>query len=203
MFKRLNIFAILLFFLVNSLAFAKYDEILQHKIAMNDRQSTLKDLSALIIIDKQKELYHETLVNINPYPNIDFKHKSKKYLSQFDNFIRSLMPYILIKLKNKDINGELPTLFKAINLAKKMDQNLKITSLEKATFDFLLQSLQTENVLRACGQMMSRYADKQKEIEIHLDRIEPNLNQRVVKDLKKIEKDLYLISSDLKGAIEK
>lgn len=150
-----------------------------------ERKESIRKLSALIIIDENNEKYASVLKNINPYPQIDFNVDTDKFLVEYDNFVKDLIPYILVKLKNKEINGELPILFEAISLAKKMSSRIKLSNLEEATFEFLKQSLNTENTLRACNLMMSRYSDTQKEIDFHLNMMGPKQNNHLIKGLKK------------------
>lgn len=201
-----NLFIITFFYLSTLLftqVFAKEPQkIDSFRTNIYERKQLIRQISGLIVLDKKKSEYSSALSKVNPYPKIDFKAKDEVVLKSYDNYIKGLFPYFLIKLKNKDVNGELHIMFKAISLAKKMDQRISLNSLEKATFDFIYQSFQTEKNLRACGEMINKYNDKQKEIDLHLDRIDENLKYSMVHDLKKIKSELESISSDLKGAIK-
>jgi hypothetical protein len=173
----------------------------EENIKRRERDLFLRQFATLLLEDKKKSEYVGLLSGVNPFPAIDFKKPGDDYLVQYDEFVKSLMPYMLAKIKNKDMNGEFTMMYTALNLSKNIEHRMELTPLEKTTFDFLYQNVQTEKALRACSQMLSRYNDKQPEIDLQLNRIEPSLDKRMAADLKRIQQDLYFINSDLRGAI--
>lgn len=170
-----------------------------------EREMFLREFSALILVDKKNPNYTKVLENVVTYPQIHFKKTGNDYQLEFDKYVLSLLPYMLTKLKQKDLNGEFPLLYRALTLSKDMKKNMILTFLQEASYNFIYQALQTEKSLRACSQMMSEYQDKKAQIDIQLSRIdvlESAPDKYMTADLKKMKQDLYFLNSNLIGNLE-
>ena len=114
----MKIFYKLLFFLVFNFSFTYLafcqtvyvgkDPFSVENTMRREREIFLRKFSALILEDKKNPSYSKVLENVEAYPQINFKKKGNDYHLEFDRYVLSLLPYMLTKLKQKDLNGEFP-----------------------------------------------------------------------------------------------
>lgn len=167
-----------------------------------ERKELIRSFSSHIIEDKKKPTYHNVLKDVTPFPNINFQVANNDYLVQFDKYVLDLLPYMLTKLKNKDLNGEFPVFYKALQLADNLESHISLTLLQETSYKFLLQAMQTEKSLRACSQLITKYQEKSPQMDIQLSRIDNEIKSTMVPDLNKLKQDLYFLNSTLLGELQ-
>lgn len=184
---------------IGKTSYGQEDISIVHNQHRNDLEKFLRKFSAFIIEDKKDPLYFKVLADVTAYPQINFKQSVNDYQLEFDKYILSLLPYMLTKLKQKDLNGEFPMFYEALYLSRNMGQNIVLSPLQEASFNFVSQALMTEKSLRACSKMMSEYQDKKNLIDVQLSRIDVANDKFIASDLIKMKQDLYFLNSNLLG----
>ena len=133
--------------------------------------NVVKNIQGILVIDKTKSEYQNLLASVNLYPEI--KNQNKLTTSKnFHQFVKSLLPYMLKKIKNDDVNGEFENFHRLMSLSQEIEQYVSLSTIEKVSFEICTESLKTEKILRNCSYAMSKYSDKKQELEIQLNRFD-------------------------------
>lgn len=131
--------------------------------------TVVKNIQGILVIDKTKSEYLSLLASVDLYP--EFKNQNKLTISKnFHQFVKSLLPYMLKKIKNDDVNGEFENFHKLMSLSQEIEQYVNLSTIEKVSFEICTESLKTEKILRNCSHAISKYGDKKQELEVQLNR---------------------------------
>lgn len=158
----IRIFFMVMIFCMNKpvLAYDKY---------VDERERLIKNIQGILTLDKKKDEYKVELAEVNVYPQFN-KKNIKSYSTDFHHYVKSLLPYMLKKVKNNDVNGEIKHFHELLVKAEDIDNIIVLSSIEKVSFDLCYESLKTEKILRACSHAISKYENKKLQMDVELDR---------------------------------
>jgi len=158
-------------------------------------KSVTNDIQGILINDKKKTEYQDVLSSVKLFP--EFNSKSREaYEKDFHQYVKTLLPYLLKKIKNNDVNGEFNHFHKLVSLSSDIDSVIEMSTIEKVSFDLCKESLKTEKILRACSNAISKYGDKKLQMEVQLNRFD-GIVQRNLSDAIELSQDY----SDLRRSV--
>jgi hypothetical protein len=163
--------------------------------------NVVKNIQGILVIDKTKSEYQNLLASVNLYPEI--KNQNKLTTSKnFHQFVKSLLPYMLKKIKNDDVNGEFENFHRLMSLSQEIEQYVSLSTIEKVSFEICTESLKTEKILRNCSYAMSKYSDKKQELEIQLNRFDGIASENLV-EAREISHDYGELRRSISSSIVK
>lgn len=136
---------------------------------IGERENIVKDIQGIITLDKSKVEYSKELEAVQPFPSFN-KENIKSYSIEFHKYVKSMLPYLLKKVKNNDVNGEFNLFHSLLSKASEIDNVIELSSIEKVSFDLCYENLKTEKILRACSKAISKYENKKLEMDVELNR---------------------------------
>lgn len=163
--------------------------------------NVVKNIQGILVIDKTKSEYQNLLASVDLYPEV--KNQNKLIISKnFHQFVKSLLPYMLKKIKNDDVNGEFENFHKLMSLSQEIEQYVNLSTIEKVSFEICTESLKTEKILRNCSYAMSKYSDKKQELEVQLNRFDGIASENLV-EAREISHDYTKLRRSISSSIVK
>lgn len=167
-----------IFFMI--LVFCMSKPVLAQDDYIYEREKVTKNIQGILTLDKNKPEYQKELTEVKLFPEFN-KNNLKSYSDDFHAYVKTLLPYLLKKVKNNDVNGEFNHFHKLLVHAKEIDSVVELSSIEKVSFDLCYESLKTEKILRACSHAISKFENKKLEMDVELNRFngidENNVNK--------------------------
>ena len=169
----IKLFVMVMCFCASEPVFAKNDNTKDRHVKeyIDVREKVIKDIQGIITLDQSKPEYKEVLKAVKIYPKFNQKNL-KAYSIDYHKYVKSLLPYFLKKVKNNDVNGEFENFHTVLSLASEIDDVIRLSSIERVSFDLCLENMRTEKILRACSRAISKYENKKLEMDVELNRFD-------------------------------
>lgn len=167
-----RIFVIVLSFCVSKPVFAlenSNQESSKKAEYINKREKVIKDIQGVLSLDKSKVEYSKELELVKNFPEFN-KNSIRDYSKDYHHYVKALLPYLLKKVKNNDVNGEFTNFHQLLVNASEIDDVIQLSNIEKVSFDLCLENLRTEKILRACSHAISKYENKKLQMDVELNR---------------------------------
>lgn len=161
-----------------------------------EKKENVRDVSAILKIDKSNSKYNEVLSEIEAYPKINWENYDRKEQTNYHDFVRKLLPYLLNKAKNEDISTQGDTFSKLLIFAKGMHKFVTVSESESSIHSFLIERLRVEREFKACAELKTQYSGQEPLMKVQLDRVDFDDEDFLVKELKSITNRIQYISTD-------
>lgn len=162
--------------------------------------SSLKDnlsaVSVVIKIDKTKEKYAKLLSKVEVYPKIDWKKFNRKAKSDYYEFVRSILPYLLVKVKVDDLSTQAKVFARLLKSSKEMSEVIDVTKSEEVIHSFLVEKLRVEKELKVCADIKTQYKGQEALMKVQLSRVGLEDEDFLIKELGSVSNRLHYISSE-------
>lgn len=164
--------------------------------SIENRKENLRDVSAILKLDKANSKYRDLLSGIEAYPKINWDSYDRKEKTSYHNFVKKLLPYLLTKVKHEDLSTQAKTFSKLLIEAKSMHKFISVSDSESTIHSFLLEKLRLDSELKVCAELKTQYRGQEPLMKVQLDRISLDDKDFLTKELKSITNRIHYISSD-------
>lgn len=162
--------------------------------------TSLKDntraVSVILKIDKTNSKYSSVLADVTIYPKINWEKFNRQSKTQYHEFVKSILPYLLVKVKAEDLSTQAKTFTKLLKSSKDMANFVNTSKSEEVIHSFLLEKLRVDQELKVCADIKTQFKGQESMMKVQLSRVDLEDEEFLIKELSSISNRLHYISSE-------
>lgn len=167
-----------------------------YAVEKNTLKENTRAVSVIIKIDKANPKYSSVLSDVKAYPLIDWVKFNRKSKTHYNEFVKSILPYLLVKVKAEDLSTQAKMFSILLKSTQNMSNFVNVSKSEQVIHAFLLEKLRVEQELKVCADIKTQYKGQESLMKVQLNRVELSDEDFLVKELSSISNRLHYISSE-------
>ena len=165
-------------------------------MSVDEKMETLRSVSVILEIDKDSGKYKDALEGIETFPKINWKNFNRKAETDYNEYVKTLLPYLLLKIKHEDISTQQRAFSKLMKSTQKMENFVEVSKSDKVIHNFVREKLRLEKELKACADIKTQYRDQETMMKAQLSRVDMQDKDYLVKELSDISGRIRYISGE-------